>query len=183
MGKHRKQRESRLSAAMRGAIVAGAVTAGTVALPAAPALAAPLEIPGVGTFDVPEIPGLPPLAPPAPIIAQSAGERALDAARTKVGAAYAYGSSGPNAFDCSGFVQWAYHQAGISLPRTSFEQANVGAPIAFGDLRPGDIVVTNGGGHAGVYAGNGQILHASTYGVPVGYAPLSQYSVYSLRRI
>jgi len=172
-----------MRATVRGAIVAGAVTAGTVALPAAPALAAPFEIPGVGTFDVPEIPGIPQLAPPAPIIPQSAGDRALDAARSKVGAAYAYGSSGPNAFDCSGFVQWAYRQAGISLPRTSFEQANVGAPVAFGDLRPGDIVVTNGGGHAGVYAGDGQILHASTYGVPVGYAPLSQYSVYSIRRM
>lgn len=183
MGKHSKQRESRMRATMRGVIVAGAVTAATVALPADPALAAPLEIPGVGVFDVPEIPGIPQVAPPPPVFQQSSGERALDAARTKVGASYAYGSSGPNAFDCSGFVQWAYRQAGISLPRTSFEQANVGAPVAFGDLRPGDIVVTNGGGHAGVYAGGGQILHASTYGVPVGYAPLSQYSIFSIRRI
>ena len=144
----------------------------------------PSKFPASGPSTSPRSPGIAArIAPPAPIIAQSAGDRALDAARTKVGASYAYGSSGPNAFDCSGFVQWAYRQAGISLPRTSYEQANVGAPVAFGDLRPGDIVVTNGGGHAGVYAGDGQILHASTYGVPVGYAPLSQYSVYSIRRI
>jgi cell wall-associated NlpC family hydrolase len=189
---------------MRGAIIAGAVTAGTVALPAAPAMAATVSIPGFGDVTVPDAPALPPMpalpqislppiAPPpiAPPIAEApkppvqatVGERALEAARTKVGAMYSYGAAGPNAFDCSGLVQWAYKQAGVNIPRTSFQQAGVGAPVSVKDLRPGDIVITNGGGHAGVYAGDGQIVHASTSGQPVKYAPLNQFSVYTARRL
>ncbi|MFN3542653.1 MAG: hydrolase, partial [Rhodococcus sp. (in: high G+C Gram-positive bacteria)] len=61
---------------LRRVLVAGALTAGVVVLPAAPAMAAPLTIPGVGTFEIPDIPGLPPLnlpgvpAPGAPLAPQ-----------------------------------------------------------------------------------------------------------------
>ena len=132
---------------------------------------------------------MPQIAPPVaeaakpPVVQQTVGERALDAARTKIGVMYSYGAAGPNAFDCSGLVQWAYKQAGVNIPRTSFQQATVGSPVSVHDLRPGDIVITDGGGHAAVYAGGGQILHASTSGQPVKYAPLSQFSVYTARRL
>jgi cell wall-associated NlpC family hydrolase len=116
-------------------------------------------------------------------VQQTAGERALDAARTKVGSQYVWGATGPNSFDCSGLVQWAYKQAGVSIPRTSFEQANAGKPVSVDQLRPGDIVITNGGNHAAVYAGDGKILEASTSGVPVKYSPLKDFSVYTARRI
>lgn len=208
MAKHRLQRESRVSAPVRGAIVLGAVTAGTVAVPAAPAMAATFNVPGFGDVQVPDLPQVPQvqlpqvqlpelpqlpafvpppqLAPPVftpPPVQQTVGERALEAAKTKVGAQYVWGATGPNSFDCSGLVQWAYKQAGVSLPRTSFEQATAGSPISLDELRPGDVVITNGGNHAAVYAGDGQIVEASTSGVPVKYSPLSQYSVYTARRI
>jgi peptidoglycan DL-endopeptidase CwlO len=205
VAKHRLQRESRVSAPVRGAIVLGAVTAGTVAVPAAPAMAATINVPGFGDIAVPDLPQIeipqvqlpqlpqlpafvppPAFAPPVvapPVVQQTIGERALDAARTKVGAQYVWGATGPNSFDCSGLVQWAYKQAGVSIPRTSFEQANVGSPVSVSELRPGDIVITNGGNHASVYAGDGQIVEASTSGVPVKYSPLSQYSVYTARRV
>lgn len=197
MAKHRLQRESNVTRSVRGALVVGAVTVGGATLAVAPAEAATVTIPGIGDFAVPDLPGLPQLPaapalpqfdavpgllPSLPSIAPSHGQAALDAARTKVGAPYVWGASGPSAFDCSGLVQWSYSQAGISLPRTSYEQANAGTPVSFDELQPGDVVITNGGGHAALYAGDGQILHATTAGQPVKYAPLNSQSFYAARR-
>lgn len=114
---------------------------------------------------------------------QGVGDIALEAAATKVGAQYSWGASGPFSFDCSGLVQWAYKQAGIELPRTSFEQSHVGAPVAFKDLVPGDIVITNGGGHVGIYAGDGKLLNAVQSGTPVSYTPLKADQVVTARRV
>lgn len=181
--------ESRSTRPLKRAVAVGAIALGAIALPAAPAMAEPFVIPGVGTFDVPIPPGLPapiipqpgaPIAPPAPV--QSVGERVVAAAETKLGAPYVYGATGPNAFDCSGLVLWAFKQVGIGLGRTSYDQAAGGTPVSFNDLRPGDVVITNGGGHAAIYAGGGNIIHASTSGVPVKYAPLSSMSFTAARR-
>lgn len=114
---------------------------------------------------------------------QTASQIALDAAATKVGAQYSWGASGPYSFDCSGLVQWAYKQAGIELPRTSFEQSHVGAPVAYENLQPGDIVVTNGGGHVGIYAGGGQLLNSVQTGTPVSYTHLNPDSIVTARRV
>ncbi|MEV4126601.1 NlpC/P60 family protein [Nocardia sp. NPDC049707] len=219
MGKHSLQRESRLPNSVKGALVMGAVAASTGAMPAIPAMAATINIPGIGDFDVPvpqefdqqaqdlgkqltqalgsmaaapeaaapqaapSLPGL--LAPVMPQMFQqnTASDIALDAAKTKIGAQYSWGASGPFSFDCSGLVQWAYKQAGIELPRTSFEQSHVGAPVAFENLRPGDIVVTNGGGHVGLYAGDGKLLNAVQSGQPVSYTPLRPDMVVTARRM
>lgn len=220
MGKHSVQRESRLTGSVRGAMVIGALTTGAIALPAAPAMAATVNIPGIGDVQVPdlpqmpEIPGLPQLPaptpgaevpaapapwvglPPAPgtenipqawvgipPVHSTLAEKALDAARTKVGAQYVWGASGPYAFDCSGLVQWSYRQAGFDLPRTSFAMASVGSPVDANTIQPGDIVVQYGGSHVALYAGNGQIVHASTEGQPVKYAPLDWGAVYTARHI
>ncbi|TLG18235.1 NlpC/P60 family protein [Nocardia cyriacigeorgica] len=129
-------------------------------------------------------PGVPGLAPVMPgVFDNSPGDIALNAAKTKVGAQYSWGAAGPFSFDCSGLVQWAYRQAGIQLPRTSFEQSHVGAPVALSDLRPGDIVITNGGGHVGIYAGGGQLINAVQSGTPVSYSALSPDDVVTARRI
>lgn len=172
-----------------------------------------IDVPGIGKFDVevpdqyaaqaeqlnqqlnqaleqapkimPGAPALPNFAPglPEPPKQQTAADIALEAAKTKVGAMYSWGAAGPYNFDCSGLVQWAYKQAGIKLPRTSFEQSHVGAPVAFQNLRPGDIVITNGGGHVGMYAGDGLLLNAVQSGEPVSYTNLSPDDVVTARRI
>lgn len=220
MGKHSLQRESRLPNSVKGALVMGAVAASTGAMPAIPAMAATINIPGIGDFDVPvpqefdqqaqdlgkqltqalasmpaapapeavapqAAPSLPGLFAPAmpQMFHNTVSDVALDAAKTKVGAQYSWGASGPFSFDCSGLVQWAYKQAGIELPRTSFEQSHVGAPVAFEDLQPGDIVVTNGGGHVGLYAGDGKLLNAVQSGQPVSYTPLRPDMVVTARRM
>ncbi|MBY6366675.1 C40 family peptidase [Rhodococcoides corynebacterioides] len=179
---------------MRNVLVAGALTAGAIAVPAAPAFAAPVEIPGIGTVEVPDqilsqlpplpqTPGLPQIpAPVAPAPFLSAGAQAAQAAESKVGAPYVWGAAGPNAFDCSGLVKWAYQQAGIELPRTSYDQAAAGTPVSQNALQPGDVISFYGGSHSGIYVGNGNVVHASTESQPVKVVPLSSMPFDGARR-
>ncbi|MFD7263580.1 NlpC/P60 family protein [Streptomyces sp. NPDC059874] len=87
---------------------------------------------------------------------------ALNAAKTKLGSAYISGAEGPSAFDCSGLTQWAYKQAGVSITRTTYTQANDGTRISRSQLQPGDLVFFYSDlHHVGLYAGNNMTLHAS----------------------
>lgn len=111
------------------------------------------------------------------------GVAALALAATQTGKPYVWGGTGPHGWDCSGLVQWAFRQVGVDMPRTTWQQATVGTPVPFGALAPGDVVVLNAdASHVGIYAGFGQILNAYARGVPVGLAPLSQFTIYSIRR-
>ncbi|MCQ4081579.1 NlpC/P60 family protein [Streptomyces sp. RB6PN25] len=107
------------------------------------------------------------------VAASGRAAAALAAGETRIGDPYVYGATGPSSFDCSGFTQWAYAQAGISLPRTSYDQENVGPHLTMDQLEPGDLVIMNGGEHVGLYAGNGYILHAPHTGAAVRYESLS----------
>ncbi|MDT0323636.1 C40 family peptidase [Streptomyces millisiae] len=92
----------------------------------------------------------------------SYGAAALNAAASKVGSPYVWGATGPNSFDCSGLTSWAYAQAGVSLPRTSQSQATIGTRLSMNELAPGDLVFYYDDlHHVGLYAGNGQIVHAA----------------------
>lgn len=85
-----------------------------------------------------------------------------------VGNRYVWGGTNPNTgADCSGFVQYVLRNAaGVSLPRTSREQAKTGRAINSSEMRPGDLIFyTNSGGvvnHVAMYIGNGQIVHAAS---------------------
>lgn len=96
---------------------------------------------------------------------------AFAAAQSKIGSPYVYGASGPSSFDCSGLTSWAYGQAGVSIPRTSQSQANAGTRIySESGLQQGDLVIFYGDmHHVGLYAGNGQVLHAPKPGASVRY--------------
>lgn len=172
-------------------VVASALTFGAIAVSAGPALAEPVTIAGIGTIDIPgvpaqtiELPGVPvvPGAPAAPAPLVSAGDKAVQAAASKIGSPYVYGASGPSSFDCSGLVQWAFKQAGINLPRTSYDQASAGTPVSTSALKPGDVVSFYGGSHSGIYAGNGEVIHAATSGTPVKRAPISSMPMDGARR-
>ncbi|MGN0095805.1 MAG: NlpC/P60 family protein [Corynebacterium sp.] len=93
---------------------------------------------------------------------------AVGAAMGKLGSPYSWGATGPDSFDCSGLMFWAYQQIGKSVPRTSSAQVAGGTSVSRGELQPGDIVgFYPGVTHVGMYIGDGKIVHASDYGIPV----------------
>jgi hypothetical protein len=89
------------------------------------------------------------------------------------------GTSATTGFDCSGLVQHVYGDLGISLPRTSQEQVNVGTPVdSIADAQPGDLVFfepgASGPGHVGIYIGNGQMIDAPHTGTDVQIQSVGQ---------
>ncbi|WP_309090908.1 NlpC/P60 family protein [Domibacillus sp.] len=100
--------------------------------------------------------------------AASIGESVVAFGKTFMGVEYVFGGTTPKGFDCSGFVQYIYkHAADISLPRTTGEQYKVGTAVAKSDLQVGDLVFyantyKKGISHVGVYAGNNQVLNATS---------------------
>lgn len=108
---------------------------------------------------------------------------ALRTALTRLGAPYSWGATGPSQFDCSGLMVWSYAQEGKSLPRSSQAQAVSGAPVAPADMQPGDLVIYYPGAtHVGMYAGDGLVLHAPTYGVPVKLEKVDAMPISGIRR-
>jgi cell wall-associated NlpC family hydrolase len=113
-----------------------------------------------------------------------AGVRALRAAAGQLGKAYRWGAEGPRNFDCSGLTSFSFRQAGITLPRSSSQQARVGRPVAFGDLQPGDLVFFhNPVSHVGIYAGGGKMIHAPQTGDVVRYSSVNRGSFSGARRL
>ncbi|MGW7279874.1 NlpC/P60 family protein [Streptomyces sp. NPDC054844] len=100
---------------------------------------------------------------------------AFAAAQSKIGTPYVYGATGPSSFDCSGLTSWAYAQAGVGIPRTSEAQTGAGTRISsMSDLQVGDLVFFfNDLHHVGLYAGNGQVLHAPRTGTVVRYESMN----------
>ncbi|WP_051343251.1 C40 family peptidase [Pseudonocardia spinosispora] len=122
-----------------------------------------------------------------PIVGLAGSESAATAlknAATKLGKPYVWGAVGPNAFDCSGLMQWAYKQAGINIPRTSSQQAKFGKAVSVKDLKPGDMVFYYSPvSHVGMYLGNGKILHASETGKPVKISNVNAFPIHNARRV
>ncbi len=103
----------------------------------------------------------------------SAAATAVAAAESRVGDPYVWGAAGPDEFDCSGLVMWAYEQAGISLPHYSGAQFADTTQVSMSDLEPGDLVFpANPGEHVAMYVGNGEIVQAPYTGADVQIVPL-----------
>jgi len=181
-------------AATAPAAIAPAAIAPAATAPAAiaPAAIAPANAPvagvsaprpaatsaGAPSSQKPATAAMPALAP-----GSSSGAGALQAALSKLGSPYVYGATGPNAFDCSGLTQWAFKQVGISIPRTAEAQAGSGTPVSRDQLQPGDLVFFYSPvSHVGIYAGNGNVVHASTEGQPVKVAPMQYMPFNGARR-
>ncbi len=98
----------------------------------------------------------------APAANGTVSNTAIRAGFTKVGSPYVWAAAGPSAFDCSGFTQWAYGQAGVRLPHFSGAQYAMTARISRSQLQAGDLVFWGGGGsaHVAIYIGGNQLLHA-----------------------
>jgi cell wall-associated NlpC family hydrolase len=96
---------------------------------------------------------------------------AVRAALSRLGRPYVWGATGPDQFDCSGLVQWAYAQAGIHLDRTTYQQIHDGIPIARSQVRPGDLVFPHAG-HVQMAIGNNLVVEAPYAGATVRISPL-----------
>ncbi len=100
--------------------------------------------------------------PATEVTTNGTGQAIADYAVQFVGNPYSYGGTSlTNGADCSGFVMSVFANFGISLPRTSYAQANVGTPVGINDLQPGDLLFYHGFGHVAIYIGGGQVVHAS----------------------
>ncbi|MEV7802632.1 C40 family peptidase [Microbispora sp. NPDC088329] len=110
------------------------------------------------------------------VLQQVKAERAVKAAKKQIGDPYRYGATGPGAFDCSGLVQYAWRQAGVRLPRTTWSiRSAVRKKVSWGHFEPGDLIFTSGGGHVGMYVGHGKMIHAPHTGTRVRIDKLDAY--------
>ncbi len=191
-------------------------TTGDVAIPASlaasnmslPAVAHPVQAPAVTTGVMPVVAAIAPaLAPqyktvaasarhaaavPAPAAKPAADQpsslaaSAIEAAESRLGTPYVWGATGPDAFDCSGLMQYAFEQAGKDLPRTAAAQSQVGQKVSMDDLKPGDLIfLYSPVSHVVMYIGDGKVIEAPNSGEDVKYTPLSKIekNAVSARRV
>lgn len=100
------------------------------------------------------------------------GLQIANMALSKQGSPYGWGSNGPNMFDCSGLVYWAHNQAGVKLGRTTAAgYSSAGKAVSYNELQAGDVITFRTDptyiSHIGIYIGNGMMVHAPTFGIPV----------------
>lgn len=128
--------------------------------------------------------------PPHAFVSGVQVETALRAAASKIGRPYVWGAEGPNTFDCSGLVQWAYGQAGVRLPRVTVQQWASGQQVPLSEARPGDLLFwrndpTNPGyiSHVAIYWGGNTMLHAPRTGDVVKISTINTRNLAGVVRI
>ncbi|MFC4122254.1 C40 family peptidase [Nonomuraea zeae] len=115
---------------------------------------------------------------------------ALKAAVSKLGRPYVWGAEGPDTFDCSGLVQWAYGQAGVRMPRVTHQQWVTGPQVPLAQAQPGDLLFwrndpTNPDyiSHVAIYWGKGKMLHAPRTGDVVKIVPVNTRNLAGVVRV
>lgn len=119
-----------------------------------------------------------PSTPSAPANSSKAAQ-AIAFAKAQLGKPYVWGATGPSSFDCSGLTQAAWKSAGISLPRTTWDQVKAGTRVSTSQLQPGDLVFFYDDiSHVGLYIGDGMMIHAPKPGDVVKKAPITEMPIY-----
>lgn len=108
------------------------------------------------------------------------------ATKQYLGTPYVWGGESPKGFDCSGLLQYVWKQAGVNIPRTTYQQFQSGRVVPKGQLQPGDAVFFTGSdpqnglpGHVGMYIGNGKFIEAPHTGAKVQISNLAGYPGYA----
>lgn len=109
--------------------------------------------------------------------------KVIDFAEAQIGKPYVWGATGPDSYDCSGLTQDAWKAAGISLPRTTWDQVKVGTTVKTADAKPGDLVFFYDDiSHVGIYIGNGKMIHAPKPGANVRVESIYYMPIHSVVR-
>jgi peptidoglycan DL-endopeptidase CwlO len=114
------------------------------------------------------------------------GDEVVQSALKYEGVPYVLGGESKSGMDCSGLVQRAYADLGVSVPRLVHEQQTIGTPVAsLKDAQPGDLIVLNGGDHIAIYAGGGKVIHAPYEGrtVSLQKAWFTDKDIVTIRRV
>lgn len=110
------------------------------------------------------------------------GQDIVNYAYQFLGLPYVWGAVGPDTFDCSGFTSYVYrHCAGIEITRTTYTQINVGKPVSYSEMQPGDLVFTYDNEHVGIYVGGGMYINATYPGSTIRVTPVTNF--YAARRV
>lgn len=113
---------------------------------------------------------------------QVTGEKIAEYACKFIGNPYVWGGTSlTNGSDCSGFVQSVYAHFGIKVPRTSWEQRQVGKPVTYDHAKMGDLICYEG--HVGIYAGDGQIVNARSPEEGIGITSATYDQILAVRRV
>ncbi|MGW9282048.1 NlpC/P60 family protein, partial [Streptomyces diastaticus] len=108
-------------------------------------------------------------------------EKVIAFARAQMGKPYVWGAAGPDSFDCSGLTQAAWKTAGISLPRTTWDQVGVGQKVSVDAAQPGDLVFFYDDiSHVGIYIGGGEMIHAPKPGADVRVESIYYMPIHSV---
>jgi cell wall-associated NlpC family hydrolase len=113
---------------------------------------------------------------PTSVNTSTNGGQAAAFALSKLGCPYVYGATGPcnDGYDCSGLAQAAWAAAGVSIPRTTYDDWSSLAHISMSSLEPGDLIEYDGEGHVAIYVGNGKIVDAPHTGADVEEISMSE---------
>jgi cell wall-associated NlpC family hydrolase len=109
----------------------------------------------------------------SPVPTSSQAGQAVAYAYAHLGDPYVWGATGPTSFDCSGLMFAAWGAAGVTLPRTTYDEWADLPHIPMSDLQPGDLILYNGESHVAMYVGNGEIIDAPHSGADVEKLPES----------
>ncbi|OAH13114.1 C40 family peptidase [Streptomyces jeddahensis] len=109
--------------------------------------------------------------------------KVIDFAEAQIGKPYVWGATGPGSYDCSGLTQAAWKAAGVSLPRTTWDQVKVGTTVSVDNAQPGDLVFFYDDiSHVGIYIGNGEMIHAPKPGANVRVESIYYMPIHSVVR-
>jgi cell wall-associated NlpC family hydrolase len=164
-----------------------ATAAGSTAAPPATADLFADALAGATAPVAPDVPATVPGVVPVPVPASGDAARLIEAARSYEGIPYVWGGTDPaTGLDCSGFVQRAYADIGIQLPRVTWDQMNAGTHVpSLAEAQPGDLLFSHDGGHVSMYLGGGKAIDAPQPGQTVAVRDMweTDANITTIRRI